>query len=158
MNRIASSDNQARPEATKSSDEASIRALIEERISAVHAKDLNALMAHHASDVLSFDVLNPLQNRGDETIRDRAAHWFAAYQSEIGYDVRDLNITAGADVAFCTYLYRVTGTLQEGGAVDMWVRATVGFHKQDGSWLIVHEHQSVPFDGETGKASLDLKP
>lgn len=158
MNDISKSGNQSAAEQAKSTSEAQIRALIEERVQAIHAKDLNVLMAHHAPDVLSFDVLNPLQNRGAETIRGRAANWFAAYQSEIGYDVRDLKITAGTDVAFCTYLYRVTGTLQAGGAVDMWVRATVGFQKQDGKWLIVHEHQSVPFDGETGKASLDLKP
>lgn len=69
-----------------------------------------------------------------------------------------MSITAGEDVAFCHYLYRVTGTRADGGQVDMWVRATVCFHKQNGMWLVTHEHQSVPFDPETGKASLDLEP
>lgn len=158
MNRTSNSNNQINSEKTKPMDEAQIHALIEGRIRAIHAKDLNTLLAHHAADVLSFDVLDPLQNRGADAIRERAKQWFAAYQGVIGYGVRDLNVTAGADVAYCTYLYRVTGTLQKGGQVDMWVRATVCFHKQDDKWLIVHEHQSVPFDGATGKASLDLKP
>lgn len=30
--------------------------------------------------------------------------------------------------------------------------------KIDSKWMIVHEHDSVPFDMETGKASIDLKP
>jgi hypothetical protein len=30
--------------------------------------------------------------------------------------------------------------------------------KIDGQWKVVHEHVSVPFDMETGKAMLDLKP
>ena len=40
----------------------------------------------------------------------------------------------------------------------MWVRTTVCFRKIDGTWLITHEHNSVPFNPETGKASLDLAP
>jgi hypothetical protein len=27
----------------------------------------------------------------------------------------------------------------------------------DGKWLVTHAHSSVPFDVETGRASLDLK-
>jgi ketosteroid isomerase-like protein len=51
-------------EKSKATDEAQIHELIEERMRAVHAKDINRLMSNHAPDVLSFDVLNPLQNRG----------------------------------------------------------------------------------------------
>ena len=40
----------------------------------------------------------------------------------------------------------------------MWVRATTCYRKIDGTWMITHEHQSVPFDTESGKASLDLEP
>lgn len=80
------------------------------------------------------------------------------YKGPIGYEVRDLAITAGQDVAFASYLYRVTGTRTDGAVVDMWVRATGGYRKIDGAWTIAHEHQSVPFDPESGKASLDLKP
>jgi len=115
-------------------------------------------MSNHAPDVLLFDVLNPLQNTGAEIIRGRAEKWLSSYQSPIGYEVRDLSITADETVAFCHYLYRVSGTLKDGGEVDMWVRATVGLRKIDGKWTITHEHQSVPFDVETGKASLDFKP
>jgi len=69
-----------------------------------------------------------------------------------------LEITTGNDVAFCHYLYRVSGTLKGGGKINMWVRATVCFRQTDGKWMIVHEHQSVPFDVEMGKASLNLQP
>jgi hypothetical protein len=36
--------------------------------------------------------------------------------------------------------------------------ATVCCRKIDGKWLIKHEHNSVPFDGKSGRALLDLKP
>ncbi len=139
-------------------DDAQIRTLIEDRVKAVHAKDLAGAMANHAPDLVMFDVINPLHYRGAATVRERTAAWFALYQSPIGYEVRDLSITTGEDVAFCHYLYRVRGTRTDGGTVEMWVRATICFRKIDGTWMITHEHNSVPFDPESGKASLDLNP
>jgi ketosteroid isomerase-like protein len=139
-------------------DEAAIRKLIDDRVKAVHDKDINALLSNHAPDILSFDVINPLQYVGADTVRERAKKWFSSFQSSIGYEVQDLSIMTGETVAFCHYLYRVSGTLIAGGKVEMWVRATVCLGKIDDKWTIVHEHQSVPFDPETGKASLNLKP
>jgi len=139
-------------------DEAAIRTIIDERVKAVHDKDINALLPNHTSDILSFDVIDPLQYIGVGTVRERAEKWFSSFQSSIGYEVRDLGITTGDEVAFCHYLYRVSGILIDGEKVEMWVRATVCLSKVDDKWMIVHEHQSVPFDPETGKASLNLKP
>lgn len=135
-----------------------IREMIEGRVKAVLGKDIDGLLTHHAPDVLSFDVLDPLRNAGSDAIRRRAEKWLSSYDGTVGYEVRDLSVTAGETVAFCHYLYRVSGTLKTGDEVDMWVRATVCFAKTDGEWRIVHEHQSVPFDARTGKASLTLKP
>jgi hypothetical protein len=39
----------------------------------------------------------------------------------------------------------------------MWVRATLGYQRESGTWLITHALNSVPFDPETGRASLDLE-
>lgn len=143
---------------SKANDEAQIRAIIERRVEAVRNKDINALLSNHAQDVLAFDVLNPLQYSGLDTVRERAEKWLSAYQSSIGYEIRGLSITASDEVAFCNYLYKVSGTLTSGDKINMWVRATVCLRKIAGRWLIVHEHQSVPFDVETGKASLDIEP
>jgi ketosteroid isomerase-like protein len=145
-------------ENNKADDEAQIRTIIEGRVEAVRDKDISALLSDHAPDVLAFDVINPLQYSGLDKVRERAEKWLSAYQSSIGYEIRDLSIEASDEVAFCSYLYRVSGTLTSGDKINMWVRATVCLRKIDGKWMIVHEHQSVPFDVETGKASLDIKP
>jgi uncharacterized protein (TIGR02246 family) len=138
-------------------NENQIRKLIEDRVAAVHTKNVNALLSNIAPNVLSFDVLNPLHNSGVDKVRERVEKWISTYQSAIGYEIRDLNITSGDEVAFCHYLYHVTGTQTSGSKVDMWVRATECFRKIDGQWLVTHEHQSVPFDPETSRASLNLK-
>ncbi len=145
-------------ENSTATDEASIRKLMDERVKAVNDKDINALLTNYAPNILSFDVINPLQHTGLDTVRKRAEKWLSSFQGSIGYEIRDLEITTDNDVAFCHYLYQVSGTLTDGGKINMWVRATVCFRQIDGKWMIIHEHQSVPFDAETGKASLDLKP
>jgi ketosteroid isomerase-like protein len=61
-------------------------------------------------------------------------------------------------VAFCRSLNRIVGTRANGEKTDVWVRATVGFRRNGGKWMIVHEHFSVPIEMDTLEGALDLKP
>jgi ketosteroid isomerase-like protein len=139
-------------------DEAQIRELVEGRVAAVRAKDVNGAVAGIAPDVVSFDVVKPLRRVGSGDMKKRVEEWFASFESQIGFEIRDLTISASEDVAFSHGLHRYSGTLAGGAVIDMWVRATACYRKIDGKWMLVHEHQSVPFDGQTGAASLDLEP
>src|SRR5882762_4878431 len=139
----------------KAIDEAQIRALIEDRVKAVRARDINGAMSNIAPDIVSFDVVNPLQHRGSDASRRRAEEWFSSFQRPIGYEVRDVSIATGDDVAFSHSLNRVNAVRTDGRELNMWWRATVCYRKIDGKWMVTHEHSSVPFDAETGKASLD---
>jgi ketosteroid isomerase-like protein len=71
--------------------------------------------------------------------------------------VRGLSVTAGEEAAFHHYLYRVSGTMTNGSEVAMWVRSAVCFRKTGGARVVAHEHTSVPFNAESGKASVNLK-
>jgi len=135
-----------------------LREIVLERVTAVHAKNAAPLAARQADDVIAFDVLPPLYRRGSQAVAERTKAWFDGYASDIGYEVRDLNVVADGDVGFCSFLYHVSGTLLTGGVVDMWVRATLGCQRRDGRWLIVHDHESVPFDANTGQAMISLAP
>jgi ketosteroid isomerase-like protein len=102
----------------------------------------------------SFDIEPPLQYV-------HTKHWkltFAAYRGPIDYEMRDLSVTAGDDVAFAHSLNHVRGTMKNGRKTDLWVRWTACFRKSEGKWMIMHDHVSVPVQLETGKALLDLQP
>ncbi len=146
-------------ERNKAIDEAQIRQLIAGWVKAVRAKDINGLMDYYAPDILLFDLAPPLEYRGTDANRQNWEDWFATFQGPVGYEIRDLSITAGDEVAFCHSLNRIIGTRTDGEEIDVWVRATVGFRKTDGKWKVTHEHASVPFymDG-SNKAALELKP
>ena len=139
-------------------DETAIRAIIEARAKAVHAGDIEGMVAGLDDYVVSYDVVDPLVREGKASSRKRAAEWVASYDGPLKWENRDVKITADGDVAFSHALSRVTGKLKSGGEIDMWFRTTLGFRRIGGRWLIVHEHSSVPFDAASGKASLDLKP
>jgi uncharacterized protein (TIGR02246 family) len=134
------------------------RAVIEARVAAVAAKDLEVLLACYAEDVTLFDAVGPLHDAGREAERARLREWFGAYRSAIELDIRDLDVVADGDVAFAHYLFHVRGTMHDGTVVAMWVRSTAGLRRDAGGWKIVHEHSSVPFDGATGEALTRLAP
>jgi uncharacterized protein (TIGR02246 family) len=147
------------PKSSITSDGAQIRERIDQWAKALRAKDVDRLMSHYAPDMLLFDLAPPLQYRGADAYRKSLEEWFSTFRGPVGYEIRDLSIMAGDDVAFCHSLNRISGTRTNGEKTDVWVRATVGFRKIDGKWMLTHEHVSVPFymDG-SDKAALDLKP
>ncbi len=105
-----------------------------------------------------FDIVPPLQYVGAETFRNHWDEGFSSIQGPFGYEIADLSITVGDDVAFTHCLGRSSATLPTGQKIGNWLRWTACFRKIGGKWLIVHEHVSVPFDVKTGRAVLDLKP
>jgi uncharacterized protein (TIGR02246 family) len=151
-------DDESHLENGKVVGEREIRALMNDLASAIRAKDIDALMAHYTPDVLTFDLLAPLQHNGAEAIRKRVTGWFSSFQGPIGYEVRNLSITTGDDVAFCHSLNGSSGVNKDGTKMEMWWRATIGFRKIGGKWIVTHAHSSEPFDGKSGKALLQLKP
>lgn len=139
-------------------DEAGIRQHIDKLVEAIRALDLDGVKSIYAPDIVSFDVQPPLQHVGAEAKWKNWVEVFTAFQRPLGCEIRDLTITVDGDVAFAHSLNRLSGTLKNGNRSGFWVRATSCFRRVDGSWLVAHDHVSVPLDVETGRAVLDLEP
>jgi len=119
-------------------DEAQIRALVEAWASAVRAKDMRGALANHTDDIVMFDVPMPLQSRG---MREYEKTWELFFRHSPGgpgsFDVIELSITASDSVAYCHALVNIA---------DATVRVTMGLRKEQGRWLIAHEHHSYPVE------------
>jgi PhnB protein len=141
----------------KALDETGIRALIDDWAKAMRAKDVDGVIAHYAPDSVTFDLAPPLISTAANAKGLEA--WFATWRGPLGYEIRDLNITAGADTAFCHSLIRLSGTTSDGEKADVWFRLTLCFRQIAGEWRIAHQHESVPFymDGSY-RAAVDLEP
>jgi len=139
-------------------DEADIRQRMDTLVQAIRAMNLEGAKPIYAPDIVSFDIVPPLQHVGAEAKWKNWVDVFSVYQRPLGYEIHDLTLTVGDDVAFGHSLNRISGTLKNGNRTDYWVRWTGCFRKIDGNWLIVHDQVSVPLDVESGKALLNLKP
>jgi PhnB protein len=144
-------------ENAKADAEAQIRSLVDDWARAIRAKDPAGVIAHYAPASVTFDLAPPLISTGADAKGLQA--WFSTWQGPLGYEIRDVNVTAGDDVAFCYGLTRLSGTKTDGEKADVWFRQTLCFRKVEGEWRIAHQHESVPFymDGSY-RAAIDLTP
>jgi uncharacterized protein (TIGR02246 family) len=128
-----------------STNEDQIRTLIEHWAEAVHGGDLTAVLADHADDIVMFDVPPPYEGvRGLDAYRGTWPPFFRWQAQGASFEIESLDVTAGDDVAFAHALLRC-GTPEEfAGNPDNRLRLTIGLHKQDGRWVVTHEHHSFP--------------
>jgi ketosteroid isomerase-like protein len=146
--------------ATRSKDDAKIRELVNDWAESVRTRNADRAVSSYAPELTSFNVAPPLRARLTKNqYRDNLAAWFDSFDGPMSFEVRDLEVMVGDDVAFAHSVNRVGGKKKNGEKDDIWVRATIGFSRINGKWLVVHEHVSVPFymDGSF-KAAVDLKP
>jgi ketosteroid isomerase-like protein len=104
---------------------------------------MDGILRHHSPDFVMFDVPPPLQSSGIEAYRDTWPLFFGASPEPPVFDVVDLKVTAGADVAFAIALMRcVVVTKSDSSNLDF--RLTICFQKIAGQWTFMHEHHSIP--------------
>ena len=129
---------------TTTQDEAEIRERLTAWTRALQAKDLNALMALYAPDVVTFDLMPPHQVPDAAHYRKNFERWFASMDGPMEYEPHDLHVCVADSVALSFCKSHVTGKHANGEKADYWVRVTTEFQKVNGEWMVGHEHVSMP--------------
>src|ERR687895_1202546 len=128
-----------------SDDKQQIRTLIERWADAVHSGDMDGVLADHADDIVMFDVPPPYDGvRGIDAYRETWPPFFEWQRRGASFEIESLDVTAGEDVAYAFALLRC-GTqqeLEENPANRL--RLTLGLRKEQGRWVVAHEHHSFP--------------
>lgn len=125
-------------------DEVAVRNLVENWASAVRRRDLGAILRNHSPNMLMFDVPPPLESRGIEAYQRTWDLFFSWAHDPVVFDIREMRVTAGVDVAFVTALMRCAGREVNGEDVELDFRLTIGLRKIDNQWMVMHEHHSIP--------------
>jgi uncharacterized protein (TIGR02246 family) len=126
-------------------DEQEIRTLIENWAEAVHSSDMPRVLAGHAEDIVMFDVPPPYEGvRGIDAYRETWPGFFEWQEKGASFEIVSLDVTAGDEVAYAYALLRC-GTRQElADNPENRLRLTLGLRKEDGRWVVAHEHHSFP--------------
>ena len=130
----------------RATDEIRIKALLEAWADAVRRHDLPAILAHHEPDMVMFDLPLPLQCKGIEAYKETWSLFFRYHKPGAAFDIEELTVTAGEDVAFASAIMRC-GPDSSPNPADkdgFLFRLTVGLRKVEGQWRIAHEHHSEP--------------
>ncbi len=124
-------------------NETQIRQLIARWAHAVHAGDIEGVLADHADDIVMFDVPPPSASvRGIDAYRQAWPPFFTWQQQGAVFEIVSLDVVAGDDVAFAYALLRC-GTREElESDPENRLRSTLGLRKRSGRWMVAHEHHS----------------
>jgi uncharacterized protein (TIGR02246 family) len=124
-------------------NETQVKQLVEDWAKAVRNKDIDMILAHHANDLVMYDVPGPFQSIGIDAYR-KTWDLFFRYTRPGVFDIHEMNIVAGADVAFVYAKMQCADKSNTPDYVPLDFRLTIGLKKINGQWMILHEHHSVP--------------
>jgi uncharacterized protein (TIGR02246 family) len=124
-------------------DEQQIRTLVARWAAAVHRGDMDAVLADHADDIVMFDVPPPHDGiRGIDAYRETWPGFFEWQARGASFEIVDLDVTAGEDVAYAHALLRCGMPEELAEHPESRLRLSLGLRKADGRWVVAHEHHS----------------
>jgi uncharacterized protein (TIGR02246 family) len=126
------------------SNENQIHSLVENWAKAVREKDIDGILAHHTDDIVMFDVPPPFQSKGIAAYRKTWDTFYAWAKDSGVFDILEMEVMAGSNVAFCYASMRCAGYSDSGKREELKFRLTIGLKKIDDQWMIAHEHHSLP--------------
>jgi uncharacterized protein (TIGR02246 family) len=129
---------------SESENESAVRKVIESWVAAVCRKDYEGILRNHSIDVVMFDVPPPFQLKGIEAYKKSWDLFFSWSSKPVPFDLTEMNITAGSDVAFAVATMRCAEPRANGEPKELDFRLTIGLRKINGQWTITHEHHSIP--------------
>jgi uncharacterized protein (TIGR02246 family) len=133
------------PREQSMNDEKEIRTLIERWAKAVHAGNMDGVLADHADDIMMFDVPPPENGvRGISAYRATWPPFFEFQRQGARFEIVSLDVTAGEDVAFAHALLRCGTEDELRKDPGNRLRLTIGLRKEAGRWTVTHEHHSFP--------------
>ncbi|KRD19684.1 glyoxalase [Mycobacterium sp. Root265] len=131
--------------------ETDIRALVTRWVDGIRACDLDAVTGAHADDIVMFDVPPPYEGiRGITAYRASWPPFFEFISSGATFELLELDVVAGDDVAFAYGLLRCGGEKEFAENPDNRLRLSMGLRRVDGRWQILHEHHSFPDTTQVG--------
>jgi ketosteroid isomerase-like protein len=115
-----------------SKEENQVREVLESWAKATRQNRKDDILKNHAPDLLIFDVLPPMKYESAESYRRSWDDWQPETQGEGQFDLENLAVTVGSNVAFAHCFIRCGGTAPDGRSFQDLVRATFCLKKLGG--------------------------
>jgi ketosteroid isomerase-like protein len=139
-----------------------VQDVLENYKSSVYEKDVERFLTTYASNIHIYDCWGNWECKGISPWRANVEEWFNGLKVDgvsLNVDFNDLVVEENLNLAFVHCSVTFVAQNEESGEKlrQMTNRFTFGLRKVNGSWLITHEHSSLPINMETGKGMFNLK-
>jgi ketosteroid isomerase-like protein len=145
---------------SRANDVADVNASVRHLVASVNAKDVNGIMEYYTPDesLIVYDAVLPREYVGAAAYRKDWEDYLSAYPGAIHAEITDWKTETDGNLAYGRGIFQTTGLDKDGKPLNLTLRVTDIYHKQNGKWLVVHEHVSWPVDLKTGLADMLSKP
>jgi ketosteroid isomerase-like protein len=122
-------------------------------------RDLAEVMDRYARNetITIFDLPPPLQYFGFQAVWDLIKEFIDGVDGPLGCDYSLLNTEARGDLGVSYGLVTIDNVLKGGERMKVTIRMTDIWHKIDGKWVVIHEHNSVPLTVERSNELFALQ-
>ncbi|MBH0168194.1 YybH family protein [Fictibacillus sp. 18YEL24] len=139
-----------------------VQDVLENYKSAVYEKDVDQFLSTYATDVHIYDCWGNWECKGISSWRENVVMWFNSLSEDrnllkVGFN--DVTLEENTSVAFVHCAVSFVAYSEQSGEKlrQMTNRFTFGLKKVNESWVITHEHSSLPIDMNTGKGIFNLR-
>lgn len=139
-----------------------VQEVLETYKKAVNERDSGRFLKMYASDVHIYDCWGSWECKGIDAWRDNVCGWFNDLKENgdvLKVSVEDVVMEDNTNLAFvhCAVTYAAYKEGTDEKLRQMTNRFTFGLKRVNGSWLITHEHSSLPINMEDGKGMFNLR-
>ncbi|MFC0237139.1 YybH family protein [Fictibacillus phosphorivorans] len=139
-----------------------VQDVLENYKSAVYEKDVDQFLSTYAADVHIYDCWGNWECKGISSWRENVVMWFNSLSEDgnlLKVDINEVTIEENTSVAFVHCAVSFVAYSEQSGEKlrQMTNRFTFGLKKVNESWVITHEHSSLPIDMNTGKGIFNLR-
>ena len=127
--------------ASAQTPEAAVRAAVAEYNRAMQAKDLSALKALLAPDIVLYE--HSVQNIGVEDVWEHHLKPEVSAFENMRAEFTDVRVSATPDMALVTRQYSIQA-MMKGKPIDAKGNETMVWVRRDGAWRVAHIHYSHP--------------
>ncbi|MGB7998506.1 MAG: nuclear transport factor 2 family protein [Anaerobacillus sp.] len=144
------------------SDSSMVHAVLENYKCAIYEKDVDKFLSTYAQDVHIYDCWGNWESNGISSWRENVEMWFNGLRDDgelLKVDFDDVVVEENTNIAFVHCAVTFAAYKEESGEMlrQMTNRFTFGLKKASETWLIIHEHSSLPISMETGKGMFNLR-
>lgn len=133
-----------------------VQDVLENYKTAVYEKNVEKFLSIYAPEMHIYDCWGNWESKGISSWKENVVEWFNGLSEEgvlLKVDFNDLVVEENSSLALVHCAVTFAAHQEKSGEKlrQMTNRFTFGLKKVNKSWLITHEHSSLPINIETGK-------